>query len=81
MIVLLAAGWRPFLDPVPIWSDAVWPWLLLPLAVAVSLVYKSVKCRSMRDVPREAASIALWIVIGMVVAAVVLAGVVRVMEG
>lgn len=78
MIHLLA--WTPFLDPIPIWSNAIWPWLILPLAIAVALVYKSIKCHSMRQVPREAAVIALWIVVGMVIAAVLLAGVVRVME-
>ena len=80
MIALILA-WRPFLDPIPIWSNAVWPWLLLPLTIAVSLVYKSIKCRTMRQVPREATGIAVWIVLGMVIAAVVLAGVVRIMEG
>ena len=78
MMHLLA--WTPFLDPIPIWSNAVWPWLLLPLTAAVALVYKSIKCHSMRQVPREAASIAIWIVVGMVIAAVALAGVVRAME-
>lgn len=73
-------AWRAFLDPIPIWADTVWPWLLLPLAAAVSLVYKSVKCRSMRQVPREATAIAFWILFGMVAAAVVLAGVVKALE-
>lgn len=73
-------AWRPFLDPIPIWANSVWPWLLLPLAIAVSLVYKSVKCRTMRQVPREAAVIAFWIVFGMIAAAVVLAGVVKALE-
>jgi hypothetical protein len=78
--VTLFLAWTPFLDPIPIWSNAVWPWLLLPLTAAVALVYKSIKCRSMRQVPREAAAIAIWIVLGMAVAAVVLSGVVRAME-
>lgn len=78
MIHVLA--YTPFLDPIPIWSNAVWPWLLLPLTLAVSLVYKSVKCRTMRQVPREAAVIAVWIILGMIIAAVVLAGLVRAME-
>jgi uncharacterized membrane protein len=72
--------WQPFLDPIPIWSDKVWPWLLIPLAIAVAVVYKSIKCHTMRQVPREAAAIAIWIVVGMVVAAVVLAGVVEALE-
>jgi hypothetical protein len=79
-VIVPLVAWRPFLDPLPIWSNAVWPWLLVPLAVAVALVYKSIKCRTMRDVPREAASIAIWIIVGMVIAAVALAVVVRGME-
>jgi len=78
--MILYPAWTPFLDPIPIWSNAVWPWLLLPLTAAVALVYKSIKCRTMRQVPREAASIAIWIVVGMAAAAVMLAGVVRAME-
>jgi uncharacterized membrane protein len=78
MMFILA--WQPFLDPIPIWSDKVWPWLLIPLAIAVAVVYKSIKCHTMRQVPREAAAIAIWIVVGMVVAAVVLAGVVEALE-
>ena len=45
-------AWIPFLYPLPIWD--YWPWLLIPLCVGVSIVYKSIKCRSMRTVPREA---------------------------
>ena len=41
-------AWTPFLNPLPVWSDRVWPWLLLPLAAAISVVYKSIKCRKMR---------------------------------
>ena len=77
----MTLAWSPFLDPIPVWSNAVWPWLILPLAAGVSIVYKSIKCRSMRDVPREAFSITAWILIGMVVAAIALAGVVRLLEG
>ena len=78
MIAFLA--YTPFLDPIPIWSNKVWPWLLLPLAIAVSVVYKSIKCGSMRRVPREAAGIAMWIVLGMVAAAAVLAALVHGLE-
>ena len=73
-------AWTPFLDPIPVWANAVWPWLLVPLVAAVSIVYKSIKCRAMKQVPREAASITLWILVSMVLAAVVLALVVRGME-
>jgi hypothetical protein len=76
MILALILAWTPFLDPIPIWSDRVWPFLLLPLAAAVSVVYKSIKCRKMSQVPRESAVIFTLIILGMVAAAVVLSGVV-----
>lgn len=72
------AGYRPFLDPLwGAWSNGVWPFLLIPLCVAVSVVYKSIKCRSMRDVPRQAASITVWIILGMIFAGAVLAAIVK----
>ena len=37
MIVATILAWTPFLDPVPIWSDRVWPFMILPLAAAVML--------------------------------------------
>jgi hypothetical protein len=64
-------AYRPFLSPLPAWD--VWPFLLLPLSAAVAVVYKSIKCESMRDVPRQAISITLWIIGGMAAAAAVLA--------
>jgi hypothetical protein len=65
----------PFLYPLPYAWD-YWYLLLLPLCIAVAIVYKSVKCASMSQVPREAATITLWILLGMVAAAAALAGVV-----
>jgi len=67
-------AYQPFLDPLPIWD--YWPWLLIPLTIGVSIVYKSIKCRSMTTVPREAASITFWILLGMISAGAVLWGVV-----
>lgn len=78
MIHVLA--WTPFLEPLPIWSNAVWPWMLIPLAAAISIVYKSVKCRSISQVPREASVIFVTILAGMVAAAAALAVVVHVLE-
>ena len=72
--------YKPFLTPMPVWGDAVWPWLLLPLCLAVAVVYKSIKCRTMRQVPREATVLTIWIVAGMVVAAFVLALIVEGLE-
>lgn len=61
-----------FIRPLPVWN--VWWLLMLPLCVGVAIVYKSIKCHSMKSVPREAAIIAVWIILGMVAAAAVLAG-------
>lgn len=77
---MIPLAWTPFLDPIPVWGNAVWPWLLLPLVAAVSIVYKSIKCRSMRQVPREATVIGVWIILGMLAAALALAGVVSALE-
>jgi hypothetical protein len=37
---------HPFLQPLPIWDQ--WYLLMLPLCVAVSVVYKAIKCQSMK---------------------------------
>jgi hypothetical protein len=60
MMQLLA--YRPFLDPLPVWG--YWPLLILPLCIAVAVVYKSMKCSTMSQVPREAGQIVLWIIGG-----------------
>jgi hypothetical protein len=77
---LLADGYRLFLDPLPLWQDSRWPWLALPLCYGVALVYKSIRCKTMRDAVREAASITFMIILGMSAAAVVLALIVRGLE-
>ena len=71
-------AYQIFLDPLPVWD--YWPWLLIPLACGISIVYKSIKCKSMSTVPREAAGITLWIIGGMVCAAAVLWGVVEIVS-
>jgi hypothetical protein len=75
---ILAAGYVPFMQPLPVWD--YWYLLAVPLCAAVSIVYKSIRCRSMRKVPREAAKATGWILAGLVLAAVVLATIVKVME-
>ena len=72
MMHWLAVSYQyPFIQPLPVWD--VWYLLLLPLCVAISIVYKSVKCATMQQVPREAASITFWILLGMVTAGAALA--------
>ena len=69
---------RPFLDIPPLWD--YWIWLLLPLVAGVSIVYKSIKCATMKRVPWEATVIFAWIIIGMIGASAALAGIVKLME-
>jgi hypothetical protein len=71
-------GYVPFMQPLPAWD--VWYLLALPLCAAVSIVYKSIRCRSMRKVPREAAKATGWILLGLVLAALTLVVVVELME-
>jgi len=78
MAVLAGFAYRPFISPLPIWS--FWWVLVFPLTIAVSVVYKAIKLPSMKDVPREAAIIAMWILLGMATAAAFLTGVVKVLE-
>ncbi|HZN66234.1 MAG TPA: hypothetical protein VFB66_13170 [Tepidisphaeraceae bacterium] len=68
----------PFLYPVPAWH--VWYLLAVPLCAAVAIVYKSIRCRSMKKVPKEAAKATAWILIGLAAAAVTLALVVELVE-
>jgi hypothetical protein len=70
-----------FFDPLPIWTtDWYWSLLLLPLCLAVAVVYKCVRCRSMSEVPREAAELFITIVVGMVLTAAALAGLAALMD-
>ncbi len=75
----IVAAYRLLMDPLPyVWD--YWQWLLLPLCAAVAVVYKSIKCRSMKQVPREAAVIAVWILAGLGAAAAILWTVVTLVE-
>jgi hypothetical protein len=68
-------AYTPFLQPLPVWD--YWMLLLLPLTFGVSVAYKSLKCKSMSSVPREAAQISVLILLGMAAAAGVLWAIVR----
>ena len=67
-----AEAYRPFWNPLPVWE--YWYLLLLPLCLGISVVYKSIKCHAMRQVPREAAEIFVTILLGMIAAAAALMG-------
>jgi hypothetical protein len=69
----------PFVQPLPLWD---WWWVLLvPLVVGVGLVWKSLKCQYVRQIPWQTMTISLWILGGFVGAAGVLWVVGRVVTG
>jgi len=70
-----------FLDPLPIWAKSwYWPLLLLPLCLAVAIVYKGVRCRDVSRIPREATELFITIVAGMILTAAALAGLAALMD-
>jgi hypothetical protein len=74
-------AYMPFFDPLPIWVKPwCWPLLLLPLCLAVAVVYKCVRCREMSRVPREATGLFITIVLGMALTAAALAGLAAMMD-
>ena len=70
MNLLAAFQYRPFLSPLPIWD--YWAWCIIPLAIGVSVVYKSIRCPRMAQVPRQAAEISFYILLCMALAAGIL---------
>jgi hypothetical protein len=70
-----AVSWKPFLTPMPVWD--YWFWLLVPLALGVALAYKCTKCHLASEVPKEAVVLTLWILGGLIAAALGLAVVVH----
>ena len=77
-VVVGPVNYVPFMQPLPVWDW--WYLLAIPLCAGVSVVYKSIRCRSMRTVPREAAKATAWILFGLIAAAAVLALLVKVFE-
>ncbi len=56
----------PFRDPINV--DRIWIWLLIPLALLVSVVYKAIKLEHIRQLPRQALIMFAQIIIFMVLA-------------
>ena len=63
-------AYTPFLEPLKIWD--YWPWLIIPLCFAVSLVYKCVRSEDLRRVGVDAVVATFWVLAGMIAAAAVL---------
>jgi hypothetical protein len=51
-----------------------WIWFVIPLVVAISVVYKATRLEKLRDLPREATVMTAQMLIVMVVAAAILTG-------
>lgn len=64
------ATYRPFLDPLPL--DRHWPLLLLPMVIAIGVVYKSIKLEDLAQLPRQALYLSAQILVFMILAAVAL---------
>lgn len=56
-------AYTPFIHPAPLWD--YWVWLLIPLCVSVSVVYKTIKCRYVDQIPREATALTMYILLAM----------------
>lgn len=52
-------AYTPFLDPLPVHN--IWLWLIVPLILAVSLGYKTIKTHDLSNLPRDTASLATQI--------------------
>lgn len=79
MAILLAYSYsHPFVQPLPIWDYKLW--LILPLALGVAIVYKSIRCDTMREVAKASVILTGWILAAVVAAAVILAALLWVVE-
>lgn len=63
-------AWRPFLDPLPLHGH--WMWLLLPLVVAMAIVYKAIRVDDLSHLPRQVAVLVGQILIVLAALAAVL---------
>ncbi|MFA7236240.1 MAG: hypothetical protein WC058_05180 [Phycisphaeraceae bacterium] len=69
MMCLLA--WTPLLNPI----DLHEPWtflLLIPLALAIGIIYKALKLADLSRLPRESLRVTFYIVGSMILAAIAL---------
>lgn len=69
MLLAEAYHYRPFITPSPWFFGSAWWVLLVPLSLGIAIVYKSVRCNSMKRVPREAAGLFVVILVVMTLAA------------
>lgn len=70
LLSLVTLAWRPFLEPLPLHEH--WMWLLLPLTLIISLVYKTLKTEDLSKLAWQTLRLTITILVFMVIAAVVL---------
>ncbi len=79
MTLLLAYAYnRPFLQPLPVWD--YWPALLVPLLLAVAIVYKSTKVTHLKELPWASVVMVFWVLCAFIGIAVGLSVFVRVVQ-
>ena len=61
-------GYQPFMEPLPI--DAAWFWFVIPLVLAVAVVYKTLKLPDLRSLPKESLLLAGQVLLFLALAAV-----------
>jgi hypothetical protein len=59
-------AWIPFVNPMHL-SPGAELWLLLPLALAVAVVYKTVRAQSLPMIPRQVGALYLYLVAALTV--------------
>jgi hypothetical protein len=65
MTPLLLAEYAPraFFNPMRLPEH--WNLLIIPLAIGIAIIYKSVRCKEMREVPKESAKTTLFILVAI----------------
>jgi hypothetical protein len=61
------SDWRIFTQPMELGRDHIW--LVLPLCAVVAVVYKTVRVRYLRDLPKQILSLWLSMAAGLAVLA------------
>jgi hypothetical protein len=74
---MMPLAFTPLFDPLPAifpGMDDYWLLLVIPLVIAISVVYKGTRIKNLRTLPREATVMTTQILVLMVVAATALWG-------
>ena len=68
-------AFTPLIDPLPALYpglDDYWLWFVIPLVIAISIVYKGTRVATVSRLPKEAATLSAQILISMVLASIAL---------